>query len=652
MQNQTSKLVQLIVPPIGDCTMPMLGPYMLAGYLRRHGITCTVHDASIELLRLVSSPEYLQRLVASESSQHDEPLLCAVRLGTEEIGHCPDAWHRMAAGLKLFSLLLRGQIGLSIDNFDLPFDISNVADLVRAVEAAEPITRALTRTDAFMSATAMDSAIIGLSVSFPSQVVLALALALAIRRRKREGILVFGGSYFCSHVQQHEDLLDTFDCIDVIVRGQGEAVLLDLARGRLPWRLNGVIVRRDRQCIVDAPMLKSSTPDFSDVEWDRYVSGARIAPYSFSTACYYGRCRFCNGDRESSGNSGDGMETEGLNEAVRRFGLDGVYVVDAAIAPADMRRIGTTLPKPVKWAANVRLDSGFMDRALLRSLFESGCYMLRFGLESGSQRILDAMRKGIDIDTASQILKHSAQAGIRNHLYIMLGYPGENDSDRSATIDFLHNHAEFIYSYSLSMFQALPNTPVYYELCDTLSLDSDDEEKAVSAINAYIYPSEQVYARLLECIDRISDTLARTSRSNRNCYSGRVFSDCFIGRSEEYCLDPLVLEEKVPAPCFWLGRFDSVLSIRPRHQRSNFRRAALIYPVQDEVVSIESGEDEVEYRALLGLVKALTLRRNARSLMEVLPTSYEGEWLRVKTCQSHVIQCGPTLEGLANDRWD
>jgi hypothetical protein len=631
--------------------MPMLGPYVLAGYLRLHGVACGVQDASIELLGFLSSAEYLKGLAFSESSQQIEPLLHIAALGAEAIGQRPDGLFRTTAGLKLFSLLIKAPINLSADDLDLPFGISSIANLHRAVEVVEPITKVLTSTDAFTRATAVEGAIIGMSVSFPSQLVFALALAQEIRRRRPKSTLVFGGSYFQSQVQGQEDLLDQFNFIDIIVSGRGEAVLLDLARGIAPLRLDKVVVRRGVRCVVDGPPVEPPIPDFSDVEWDRYVSGARVAPYSFSTACHYGRCRFCNGDRESPTNleNNGRVDLEGLSETVRRFALDGIYIVDAAVVPADMRRIGNACPKTVKWAANARFDAALMDRALLRSLSESGCYMLRFGLESGSQRVLDAMRKGTHLKVASRVLEFSAQAGIRNHVYIMLGYPGEDESDREATVDFLKGHAEYIYSYSISMFQALPNTPVYHELCHALGLDPDYELEAVSAINAYIYPSEEAYSRLLKCIDRITDTLARTSRSNRYCYSGRVFADCFLGKSKECRVAPIMIEENAPDPSFWLGRFDTIVTIRPRARRSNVRRSAIIDLELDRVVSIEAVEGEAEFAYLIDLAKEYCLHCDARALMKTLPASYEAEWLGQNACLSHAIQYGPTLEGGADD---
>lgn len=51
--------------------------------------------------------------------------------------------------------------------------------------------------------------------------------------------------------------------------------------------------------------------------------------------------------------------------------------------------------------------------------------MLRFGLESASQKILDYMNKGTKVDVAEKILNLAARYGIRNHVYLMFGYPGK-----------------------------------------------------------------------------------------------------------------------------------------------------------------------------------------------------------------------------------
>ena len=59
------------------------------------------------------------------------------------------------------------------------------------------------------------------------------------------------------------------------------------------------------------------------------------------------------------------------------------------------------------WYASARLEPGFGDNGLLHSLKKSGCRRIYFGLEGGSQKVLDAMKKGITTTDAKKSWLHA-----------------------------------------------------------------------------------------------------------------------------------------------------------------------------------------------------------------------------------------------------
>ncbi len=99
----------------------------------------------------------------------------------------------------------------------------------------------------------------------------------------------------------------------------------------------------------------------------------------------------------------------------------------------------------IKWAgqAMVRED---MSRALLNKMAKAGCVWLGYGIESGSQRILDLMNKHFDIEKAVGILKDTREAGIDFQINIMFGFPGETRRDFEKTIEFLTKARPYITS--------------------------------------------------------------------------------------------------------------------------------------------------------------------------------------------------------------
>jgi hypothetical protein len=70
--------------------------------------------------------------------------------------------------------------------------------------------------------------------------------------------------------------------------------------------------------------------------------------------------------------------------------------------------------------------------------------MLQLGLESGSQALLDRLRKGTDLKTAARILHLLHAAGIATYVYVLLGTPEETEADAAATLAFLEEHAAAI----------------------------------------------------------------------------------------------------------------------------------------------------------------------------------------------------------------
>jgi radical SAM superfamily enzyme YgiQ (UPF0313 family) len=98
----------------------------------------------------------------------------------------------------------------------------------------------------------------------------------------------------------------------------------------------------------------------------------------------------------------------------------------AALCEAILRR-----RLDLTWLADARVDD--VDPALLPLLRRAGCSTLCLGVESGSQRVLDSLRKGITIEQTRAAAAAIRQAGIWLVAYVILGSPGESEDERRAT---------------------------------------------------------------------------------------------------------------------------------------------------------------------------------------------------------------------------
>jgi radical SAM superfamily enzyme YgiQ (UPF0313 family) len=77
-----------------------------------------------------------------------------------------------------------------------------------------------------------------------------------------------------------------------------------------------------------------------------------------------------------------------------------------------------------------------VDEQTLRAMKDSGCYMIMYGFESGSQDILNNIKKGTTLENALKITELTRKVGIKVCGNFMIGNPGETDASVEASIDF------------------------------------------------------------------------------------------------------------------------------------------------------------------------------------------------------------------------
>ncbi len=108
---------------------------------------------------------------------------------------------------------------------------------------------------------------------------------------------------------------------------------------------------------------------------------------------------------------------------------------------------------------NVESRINMVDREILKTLRASGCCFIAYGIESGSQRMLDRMKKGITKEEIREKVRITKEVGIPIRGYFMVGLPGETEEDILETIDFAKELDIDIATFT--MFLPLPGTLDY-----------------------------------------------------------------------------------------------------------------------------------------------------------------------------------------------
>lgn len=88
----------------------------------------------------------------------------------------------------------------------------------------------------------------------------------------------------------------------------------------------------------------------------------------------------------------------------------------------------------IRWVCNSRVDH--VDYEMLKKFKEAGCWMIGYGIECGTQRILDVMRKGTTLEQAREAAAAAKKAGLEVTGHFVLGFPGETEGDIWQTIRF------------------------------------------------------------------------------------------------------------------------------------------------------------------------------------------------------------------------
>jgi radical SAM superfamily enzyme YgiQ (UPF0313 family) len=125
----------------------------------------------------------------------------------------------------------------------------------------------------------------------------------------------------------------------------------------------------------------------------------------------------------------------------------------------------------VKQNAQIRFEcitrAERLNEEILRLLKEAGCFRIWIGAESGSQEIIDAMDRRVDVNHVKKIIQDTNAMGIETGTFIMLGYPGETEKNIEETIQYLKEAKPT--HYTITVAYPIKGTSLYNEIEDKIT---------------------------------------------------------------------------------------------------------------------------------------------------------------------------------------
>ncbi len=291
--------------------------------------------------------------------------------------------------------------------------------------------------------------VLGISLVASTQVSHGREIAAIARELFPDVRVVMGGAQVTCAAPYLEECLPWFRGADWLVTHDGEEALEAICRGEdLAHTPNSIALVNGcpHRSPITRPMDIGSTPppSYKELPLGDYLSPTRVLYIQGSRGCYWAKCTFCPIHRLSlqyQARPGR-MVARDMAELQRSHGVDHFYFVDEVLSPAFLRQLGAAIKDlrlTVHWTGEARLEKR-LERGLLRELRSAGCCKLFFGLESGSARVLQRMNKGIDLKTASRVVRECFLEDIAVGLFCIIAFPGESRTDLMATVGLILDH--------------------------------------------------------------------------------------------------------------------------------------------------------------------------------------------------------------------
>jgi hopanoid biosynthesis associated radical SAM protein HpnJ len=251
---------------------------------------------------------------------------------------------------------------------------------------------------------------------------------------------------------QPQESLEASDAIDFVARNEYEFTIQELAAGRDWSSIKGISYRNkegaivhneEREILMDMDKLPSVLPLYKQLDVNQYFGGYLKHPYMswYTGRGCKSRCTFCLWPQTIGGHKYRFRSIESVVEEVKYlkrefptvkeiFFDDDTLTDNAPRVEMLARALGKL---GVTWSCNAKAN---VPRPTLEVLKDNGLRLLLVGYESGNQKILHNIKKGLLVEVAKKFAKDCHELGIIVHGTFILGLPGETRETIQETLEF------------------------------------------------------------------------------------------------------------------------------------------------------------------------------------------------------------------------
>lgn len=389
-----------------------------------------------------------------------------------------NSFEKIELALKIFSLNFH-EIELSFGGIKYLFDNYNLEKILHYVYSENNIFSYYFKKYQIESIINFQPDLIGFSITTSEQLIPALSFSYILKQNMPNIKIVLGGSYVSRVYKILNNSKDFIDLVDFILRGYAEDSIISLVsaldQNKELENVNGLSYKQNGRIIINFYeeyrfTKKVPVPDFDDLPFDKYFSPIRKLPIELTKGCYWGKCSFCElrGQIYTSKHVDD-IYNE-LEYLFKKYKVKHFTFVSASPSPKLLYEIAKRIiinKLPITWSSMIRPES-YIDSSFAEVLYKGGMRLAMIGFESGSQKVLDKMNKGLNVLKNENVLRSFCDANINVHGYFMFGYDEEKKQDVDKTLEFINAYLSNMHSISISYYtetcRPIDNLQIYKPL--------------------------------------------------------------------------------------------------------------------------------------------------------------------------------------------
>ncbi|MFZ4438503.1 MAG: B12-binding domain-containing radical SAM protein [Syntrophales bacterium] len=304
--------------------------------------------------------------------------------------------------------------------------------------------------------TACQPNIVGIS-STTAGIVASGELARQIKNVIPKTITIIGG---CHVTAIPEETLSEFGAFDLAVIGEGEITFREILKevqetGGLPTNIAGTAIIKDGRFLINGKRSLIENLDTLPLpSWKRLrgfpenfrPSPARMKRFPCASVVLTrgcpNQCHFC--DRSVFGNKvrsySPAYAVNMIKDLAHNYGIREILIEDDTFV-ISRKRVKEFCERlidekvDITWSCLGRADRVTLE--ILKLMKRAGCWHISYGIESGDQKILDAMQKGEDLNQIAEAVRWSRQAGLKTKGFFMVGFPGETENSIKLTKELI-----------------------------------------------------------------------------------------------------------------------------------------------------------------------------------------------------------------------